>query len=98
MDEAVFPIMWGVIGVPQRQVEKKRMGSQRTQQPEVVLEAEEKGLGFVFIHKTWLIGTKYRADQKNYISVGFVVNEAIHSLSLNLRNTCHVPSMCWMLE
>lgn len=25
------------------------------------LEAEETGLAFVFIHKTWLICTKYRA-------------------------------------
>lgn len=74
------------------------MGIQRTQQPEVVPEAEEKGLAFVFIHKTWLICTKYRADQTDYISVGFVVNKAIHSLSKHLRNTCHVPRMCWMLE
>lgn len=48
-------------------------------------------------HKTWLICTKHRDGQTKYISVAFVADKAIQSVSKPFQNTCHMPNMCQIL-
>lgn len=48
----------------------------------------------LYSHETWLICTKHRDGQTKYISVAFVADKAIQSVSKPFQNTCHMPNMC----